>query len=267
MPDERAARGGGRVLETSAQGGLSCSVIPCPKRGAPYQKHPAGGRPGAARAAAPLFRAGEWFRRLLWLALIFLPVGAGAHPHVFVATGLRLVAEEGRITGVEVAWQYDALYSLLVLEEMNLDQDYDGVLNEDELARLEGFDMNWIEGFEGDLYLTQGGAPLTLGPPEPRGTAFEAGQIVTRHFRAVEAAEAGPVVVRAYDPTFYTAYDLELGIEAPEGCSVVVDEVDFDATKRALLKELAEIPEDGAVPFPEVGAKFADRVEVTCDAP
>ena len=204
--------------------------------------------------------------RLLSLVLVILPVGAGAHPHVFVATGLRLVAEEGRITGIEVAWQYDELYSLLVLEDMNLDQDYDGVLSEGELARLDGFDMNWIEGFEGDLYLEQGGAPLELGPPEPRGTAFEEGRIVTRHFRAVEA-EAGPVVVRAYDPTFYTAYDLGLGIDVPEGCSVSVRKVDFDATKRALLAELAEIPEDGTVPFPEVGAKFADTVEVTCDAP
>jgi len=196
-----------------------------------------------------------------------LPVGAGAHPHVFVATGLRLVAEKGRITGVEVAWQYDEFYSLLVLEDMNLDQDHDGVLSEDELAQLEGFDMNWVEGFEGDLYLEQDGAPLGLGPPETRGTSFEEGKIVTRHFRAVEGAEAAPVVVRAYDPTYYTAYDLGLGIEAPENCAVSVSEVDFDAKKRDLLDELAEIPEDGEVPFPEVGAQFADKVEVTCDAP
>ena len=94
---------------------------------------------------------------------------AGAHPHIFVDTGLTFVTDDaGRLTGVEVLWSYDELYSLLILEDMSLDPDYDGVLTEAELAQLQGFDMQWMEGYAGDLYLTVAGQPVPLGPPEPR---------------------------------------------------------------------------------------------------
>ncbi|WP_137702176.1 DUF1007 family protein [Marimonas lutisalis] len=207
------------------------------------------------------------FRTIAALTWLALPGAALAHPHIFVATGLRVVAEEGRITGIEVAWQYDEFYSLLVLEDMELDGDYDGKLTEAELARLSGFDMHWIDGFEGDLYLAQEGAAVALGAPEPRGTAFEDGKITTRHFRPLAQPVAGAVAVKAYDPTFYTAYDLGLGVDVPEGCRVAIRPADIGAAQKALLAELAEIPEDGTVPFPEVGAQFADTVEVTCAAP
>ena len=94
-----------------------------------------------------------------------------AHPHVFVETGLRLVASEsGAIQGVEVTWRYDELYSLLVLEDMELDADFDGRLTAAELQVLDGFDLNWVEGFEGDLYAKTAKGALGLGPPERRGT-------------------------------------------------------------------------------------------------
>ena len=36
-------------------------------------------------------------------------------------------------------------------------------MSADELAKLDGFDLQWIEGYLGDLYLTANDAPIALG--------------------------------------------------------------------------------------------------------
>ena len=135
------------------------------------------------------------------------PLPAAAHPHVFVDTGLKVILNgDGQVKGIEVSWAYDALYSMLTFEDMGLDNDFDGRLNDNEVAFLTGFDLNWVEGFEGDLYLEHAGAPVALGPPEGRGLVIEDARIVTTHYRPVlRPVLASEVVLRAYDPTFYTA--------------------------------------------------------------
>ena len=117
-------------------------------------------------------------------ACLALPVPVWAHPHVFVDTTLKVLTDDrGRVFAIEVTWVYDELFSLLVLEDMQLDGDYDGVLTAAEQARLDGFDMNWDPGFEGDLYVHAAGAELALNPPEPLQTRFADGKITTLHRR------------------------------------------------------------------------------------
>jgi ABC-type uncharacterized transport system substrate-binding protein len=190
-----------------------------------------------------------------------------AHPHIFVATGLTpVVSEDGRLTGIEVTWRYDAFYSLLVLEDMGLDSDHDGVLTAAELARLDGFDMQWIEGYAGDLFVHEGARALELGPPEPRRSAFEDGMITTSHFRAIKAAGKGPFMIQAYDPTYYTAYDLGLGVGMANGCTAEVIAPDIGAAETRLKAELAKLPKDAELNFPEVGDVFAEKVMLRCGA-
>lgn len=193
---------------------------------------------------------------------------AGAHPHIFVDTGLTFVTDDaGRLTGVEVLWSYDELYSLLILEDMSLDPDYDGVLTEAELAQLQGFDMQWMEGYAGDLYLTVAGQPVPLGPPEPRETRMDGTSIQTRHFRPLAdgplAVPAGGLTAKAYDPTFYTAYDLTRPLSAGTGCTVAVSKVDLDAATAEMNAALDGRSAD-TDDFPEVGEAFADTIRLTC---
>jgi ABC-type uncharacterized transport system substrate-binding protein len=208
--------------------------------------------------------------RIFFLICLLAPLLAArtaqAHPHVFVETGLQLVADDnGKLVGVEVSWTYDDFYSLLLLEDMGLDNDADGVLNPSELARLDGFDLNWIEGFEGDLYLTADGVPVALGAPEGRGTEVVHGRIVTRHFRAF-APQSGLVTLRAYDPTFYTAYDLDGGVKVPDGCKLTIQPADLDRAYTLVEEALYANPAMPDDEYPEVGDAFADIVEVACNA-
>lgn len=191
---------------------------------------------------------------------------ASAHPHIFVETGLKLVSNDaGEVIGVDVTWRYDELYSLLVLEDMELDSDFDGELTEQERGQLEGFDLKWVEGFEGDLYATAPGGEVTLGPPEGRGTWLADGQINSRHFRAFEEPLAR-VSLKAYDPTYYTAYDLGIGVDLPEGCKADVRKADVNAASRMVQEFMGDDVDDPEADFPEVGEAFADEIVVTCAA-
>ncbi len=207
-----------------------------------------------------------------YLAIILACFGAPlwAHPHVFVDTGLKLVANEaGEVTGVEVQWRYDELYSLLVLEDMELDHDFDGILTKPELNQLSGFDLNWIEGFEGDLYLSAGGHAVSLGAPENRGTSVENGQIISRHFRAFTGV-GKEFVLKAYDPTYYTSYELTLGIDLPEGCKLAVVKADVKAANAKVRAEMGDnmdkLANDPNADWPAVGEDYADEVRVSCGA-
>lgn len=198
------------------------------------------------------------------LACLSLPVAVQAHPHIFVDTALRVVLDDqGRATAIEVSWTYDELYSLLILEDMELDSDYDGVLTEAELAQLAGFDMQWVPGFAGDLYAAGTDGSVGLGAPQPLETGFADGKITTRHRRDLASPQL-QFDLRAYDPTFYTAYDMTGGVVA-EGCTVTRQAADLDAAYALVEQKMTEqaYAEDD---YPAVGDAFADRFVLTCPA-
>lgn len=193
---------------------------------------------------------------------------ARAHPHIFIEAGLFVdVNAEGEAVAVEVTWTYDELYSLLIFEEFRIDGDFDGRLRADELALLHGFDMDWVEGYEGDLYVTAAGEQVALGAPEPVETRVEEGKIVTVHRRALGGSvPANGLVLQAYDPTFYSAYDLSRGVAASGTCAVFIDPADMEAATSALEELLFATPQDEVeAEFPRVGESFADTVTLTCD--
>jgi ABC-type uncharacterized transport system substrate-binding protein len=201
---------------------------------------------------------------------------AAAHPHVFVQTGVHLLhGADGRLEAVRVTWTYDELFSLLLLEDLGLDADHDGRLTEAELAALQGFDLDWPADFEGDIYLTAGEVPLALGAPEPGPARLaEDGRLVSSHLRRLAEPvdpRAAPVVLRAYDPYFYTAYEIivaEVATDAP-GCIAEVYAPDLDTAYAELEAALAELmgqsaTADTEIDFPPVGDRFAEEVRLTC---
>lgn len=204
-------------------------------------------------------------RFLCNLAVLGWPHAGLAHPHIFVETGLRILVDEaGQLEAVEVTWTYDEFYSLLVLEDRELDPDYDGELTEAELADLHGFDMNWVDGFAGDLYVTRDGAPVHLAKPESLDTSVRNGQIVTRH-RRVLSGPADGVELRAYDPTYYTAYDLDGDVTATGDCSAIVKPADRTEAMEKVAAIIRDMNDDLVeIQFPEVGAHFADTIRISC---
>ena len=221
-----------------------------------------GGRPSAMKY--PLVTA----------ALLACATPLGAHPHIFVDTGFEVIVDaEGRLTHLRITWAYDEFYSLLVTEDRGLDPDYDGVLTEAEVASLNGFDMRWVEGFNGDTVLLNGGEEIALSGPQEVATTFSEGRIITSHLRAVEgdAPDANGLVIKPYDPTYYTAYEVtqKVTVQGDDACRARVKMPEMNADLRELQQDLSALdantdPND--VGLPEIGEALANEVVITCDA-
>lgn len=209
------------------------------------------------------------FGRPLTICLtLAVPLAAHAHPHVFVDTGLTLILDDSRnVTAVEVTWKYDDLYSLLIMQDMGLDEDADGILTDDEMAQIEGWDMKWMEGYQGDLYLTgPDGRAIALAGPEPIATEVEEARLLSRHRRTLsEPVPAADLVLRAYDPEFYTAYDLTLGVSVPEPCTKEISTPDQDEAYAEAQELMSAFPED-AENVPLLGHVFAETVTIQCSS-
>jgi len=208
------------------------------------------------------------------LLCLALATPLGAHPHIFVDTGLEVVLDpEGRLTHLRITWTYDEFYSLLVTEDRGLDPDYDGILTEAEITSLNGFDMQWIEGFNGDTVLFSGAEVVPLSPPQEVETSFSEGRITTSHLRSVEgpAPEARGLVIKPYDPTYYTAYEVkgQVAVTGNDACRGLVKMPDMTADLRALQADLGALdaqtsPEE--VGLPDIGEALASEVVVTCES-
>ncbi|WP_299045502.1 DUF1007 family protein [uncultured Tateyamaria sp.] len=194
-----------------------------------------------------------------------MPATAVAHPHVFVDTKLKVVVSAtGKFEGIEVHWTYDDFYSLLLFADLGLDLDGDGELTQGELRRLDGFDMQWVAGFEGDSYAYRNGKRIKLGKPQGRGVSVTQGRITTVHFRPARGPAEG-VVIQAYDPTFYTAYDLTGPVEVDGPCRATIEPADLDAAYTMVEELLYATPAAEAEDsYPEVGEAFADTVSLSC---
>lgn len=214
-------------------------------------------------------------KHILSFILLFLMAPAvAAHPHIFVDTGIEIIFDgEGQPTHVRVTWQYDELYSLLITEDLELDPDFDGVLTASEKAALTGFDMKWIEGFNGDLEVVAGPNVVPLSGPSEATATFAEGRITTTHLRkilsSVDMTEL--LVIKPYDPTYYTAYDVTLpvAISGSDACRARVKMPDISAGLAALREQLNSLdpeaePEDAGLP--NIGAELASDVIVTCAA-
>ncbi|WP_282022398.1 DUF1007 family protein [Ruegeria faecimaris] len=201
-----------------------------------------------------------------------LPIPAMTHPHVFIDTGLEFIVDDsGQLTHVRVTWAYDEFYSLLVLEDMKLDQDGDGLLSESEQDFLSGFDAQWDQGYNGDLVVWSEAEVLPLsGPLEPKAL-MEDGRIVTSHLRSVEGGPvpATALSVKAFDETYYTAYDLTrpVTVSGSKTCQIDRFEPDVDgqlAQMQAFLLTLDANYDLEENDIPMVGENFATEIRISC---
>ncbi|MGL6211384.1 MAG: DUF1007 family protein [Paracoccaceae bacterium] len=216
-------------------------------------------------------------RHILMAAGMWLAVGsaATAHPHLFIDTGIEVIFDDkSRAVALRITWAYDDLFSLMILEDRSLDPDFDGILTADEMASIQGFDMQWDAGFPGDTYALAGELPVALSRPSDWTTAYADGRLTTTHLRHLDAPldlSKEPLVVQVYDPSFYTAYTIafDTALAGGTSCSAEAFEPDRQAADAILQAAIAEQAgsSDVEAEFPAIGAAYAEEVRVTCAAP
>lgn len=209
------------------------------------------------------------------LGALLVPAGSAAHPHIFVDTGFAFEFDDtDQLVGIKVTWQYDEFYSLLITEDLQLDPDGDGVLTPEEGEQLTGFDTNWEDGFNGDLELRIDGVIVPLSGPQGARTELREGQIVSRHTRQLLQPiekQDGPFSLKAFDPSYYTAYEINLPVTLTPHLQghCLLERIDPDiagglAQMQAQLLRLdanADLEEND---IPLIGGDFATEVLLSC---
>lgn len=206
-------------------------------------------------------------RQLLTLALLALPLRAEAHPHVFVdATGGFRFDAQQRLTGLRITWQYDAFTTLVLYDQLNLDQDGDGALDDSDMAAIVRGETEWEPGYEGDTFLWIGGEKQALSRPQ-NASARMVGDGVEVSFDLALPAPVDPAGLRAslrlYDPLYYYAYSV-VGA-ASDRCRATVIPFVADDQARALQDQLSALSQEQIPDDPQIGARFADEVVLQCD--
>ena len=211
-------------------------------------------------------------------ALAALPVGAAAHPHVFIDTGLEVVFDaEGRLEAVQVVWVFDAFYTMWALDDFGMDPEFSGSVTEAERLELAAIYANWDEGHHGDLHPRMDGRPLALSGPRAVVADVQDGRLVIAHRRVFAEPpdpEAGEIVLAVYDPSYFNAYSIvgPAMIRGREDCTAEVWGPDWEAADARLTAALEELYAAGMdsweieQDFPAVGAHFAEEVRLRCGA-
>ena len=182
----------------------------------------------------------------------------------------------GKLATIRVVWDYDDFYSMSISADRNLDSDGDGKLTKAELAKLQGFDMHWVPPtYPGDTHISQGKTKVVLSPPFDWKTEVLSGRIISISERRLDPPldpAQGEILVRAYDPTYYTAYTI-VGTTATAGrkdCKTRIQHADRNAADAKLAKMLQKFNGNvtaSEAAFPPVGEAYADKVYLTCADP
>ncbi len=202
--------------------------------------------------------------------------GAYAHPHVFIDAAFEMLFDEaGALEAVRIDWAYDEFYSLMLIEENGLDANGDGMPEQAALDAYAGRDVDWAAGFPGDFTVALDGVTVDLDGPVLHRARYEAGRLVTSHVRPLAApldVSKGVVTARAYDPTYFVAYDVPEapGISGRDDCRFDREAADREAAEAAYGEQLAEVDATSdpfeVVELPDIGVMFADRFVLTCAA-
>ncbi|MDB6454966.1 DUF1007 family protein [Falsirhodobacter sp. 20TX0035] len=207
------------------------------------------------------------FRRALLLACLAASP-AGAHPHVFVDESVGFRMDGDALTGLRIVWLYDAFSTLVLYDQLWLDEDGDGQLNAEDLQKVAAGETEWAEDYEGDTYLFHGNAKVPLTRPE-NGTARMVGDRVEVTFDlplADPLPMAGQeVVLKMYAPDYYYAYTAKAVLDTPEGCHTRIVPFTPDSVSLRLQAELAKLGTEEMPDDPNIGANFAEEARLACD--
>ncbi|MBM3577228.1 MAG: DUF1007 family protein [Alphaproteobacteria bacterium] len=193
---------------------------------------------------------------------------ASAHPHVWVAVRSEVVfAPDGKIAGVQHAWEFDEMYSAYAVQGLGKDGKPP---TREELAPLAKTNVESLAEFDFFTFAKQNNAKLAFKQPENVTLEANDKKIVTmRFFLPLETPVAAkkPFSFQIYDPTYFVSFGLEKKDPvtlsgAPSGCSLsLVEPAPLIATDN---QKLSEAFFQNMSPGADFGVKLATRAIVAC---
>lgn len=199
--------------------------------------------------------------------LLSLTAGpALAHPHVFIDATAGFTVQDGQVTGLKIVWLYDAFSTLVMYDQLWLDEDGDGKLDATDMDKIAMGETTWEPGYEGDTYLWHGGQKVPMGQPQ-NGTARMEGDRAEVTFDlplATPVPADGAFSLKLYDPVYYYSYTIQAVLPDPDACTSALIPFEPSAADREVQAALSALSMEEMPDDPNIGARFADEVVLTC---
>lgn len=138
---------------------------------------------------------------VLWA---FMPMGAQAHPHVFIDARFAYVMKEGKVTGIRSYWIFDPIFSMELIR--SFDADKNGAFDPAEGKKMADTVLENLKYYHYLTFLRLGGETL----PATRPTEFAATlqkdrvgfSLLTPLPKPIDPAK-DDISVYSYDPSYY----------------------------------------------------------------
>jgi ABC-type uncharacterized transport system substrate-binding protein len=143
-------------------------------------------------------------------ALAVLLAGAGraaAHPHIWIEHFVTIVMGPGGIEGVRFAWEFDPLFSNMILQEF--DTDRDKTFSPAEVRAIEAKHLGNLKVYDYFIEIKVQGQPAPVMVRDFQVSVGSGGQ-VTYAFTVPVQGPASPASldIAVHDPTYFTAFAL-----------------------------------------------------------
>ena len=207
------------------------------------------------------------------LASVAFGAPALAHPHAWIETRSDVVFDDkGLIAAINIEWDFDAGYSEMAVE--GLDVNADGFHSAGELRPLARENLVALKDYDYFVKARAGKENVKYSDVTEYGLIYSNGTL-KMHFTVPLAKPIDPFtagfVYRIYDPSFYIAIDfaettpLALLGNAPAACGIELGTAPTGAEIETTRNMLAEQGKDWQPPEEDdFGSMFARPVAVIC---
>ncbi|HVZ03223.1 DUF1007 family protein [Hyphomicrobium sp.] len=177
-----------------------------------------------------------FFSTLLALLMVWMPMTASAHPHMWITYELTVDYDKGMVTGVDHVWSFDDAYAGMALE--GLDTNNDGKYDQKELAPLLKVNMDGLKEFNYFTVAKLGDEELAFSPPTNARLEYNSKKVLSLHFHLSLVkpvfADAQGLTFAVFDPSYFIDFEPEKTnavklAAAPPGCRASL--IDPDAQK------------------------------------
>lgn len=193
---------------------------------------------------------------------------AAAHPHVWIETNSDVVFDEaGRITAINVEWQFDEMYSAVAVE--GLDANGNGLYEPEELQPMAADNIAALKEYRYFTYVKADGKQVPYGEVTEFGHLYKDGYL-TMYFTVPLAEPVDPrsakVAYTIHDPTFFISIELapkaavRMVGAAPDPCRIDIGKSAAESDDFQYSEEFWS-QNDAAE---GMGAMFARPIAVNC---
>ena len=139
--------------------------------------------------------------------VILIPGKKGlSHPHVFIAQKLHVIFDESGLSGIKVFWQFDDMFSSMIINDHDLNQN--GRFEPDEVLSVKENAFSYISEFDYFFSFTIDGTPFKVNEVKDFNAQIIYGKLIYDFFipcRVNATEQMKKLIIGSYDPNYYSA--------------------------------------------------------------